>query len=63
LESWAEVTGSPLLNPGTVYYLSAVAAGQITSTAPTTPGQYVVVVGRAVSSTALAIEIDSPVLL
>lgn len=48
---------------GTTYYLSAATAGQITSTAPSTTGQYVVEVGVALSTTVLRVAIKSRVLL
>lgn len=51
------------LTPGALYYLSPSVAGAITPTAPTTAGQYVVEVGKAVSSTVLAIEIQQRILL
>ena len=47
---WTAVTGTALLTPGAVYYLG-LTAGTLTSTAPTTTGQHVVAVARAVSST------------
>jgi hypothetical protein len=40
-----------------LYYLSAAAAGKITATAPTTIGQFVARVGRAVSTTKMEIMI------
>jgi hypothetical protein len=48
---------------GTEYYLSAATAGLITATAPSTPGQYVVKVGRALSTTELMVDIERPILL
>lgn len=53
---WDAVTGgSTGLTPGAIYYLSATTAGAITSSAPSTAGQYVVQVGIALSTTALDI--------
>jgi hypothetical protein len=43
---------------GTVYYLDPATVGKITATAPTTVGQYVVVVGRALSTTELDISLN-----
>jgi hypothetical protein len=51
---WDAVTGdSGGLTSGSIYYLSPTVAGRLTKTAPTTGGQYVVRVGRALSSTVL----------
>lgn len=44
-------------SPGQRYYLAA--AGGLTTTAPTTPGQYVLEVGRAVSATDLWVDVQS----
>ncbi len=43
---------------GTVYYLDPANAGKITATAPSTVGQFVVPVGRALSTTELSIDIN-----
>lgn len=48
---------------GVDYYLSPTTAGLGTATAPTTVGQYVVVLGRAISTTELMIEIKQSILL
>ncbi len=40
------------------YYLSSSTAGEVTDTAPSTPGEYVVPVGVAVSTTEMAINIQ-----
>jgi hypothetical protein len=61
---WDTVTGgSGGLTPGAIYYLSAATAGRLTSTAPTTVGQYVVRVGRALSATKMDMMIMAPILL
>ncbi|MEN6367700.1 MAG: carbohydrate-binding protein [Thermoguttaceae bacterium] len=53
---WDAITGgSGGLTPGTVYFLSAATAGLLTSTAPATLGQFVSRVGKAISSTTLAL--------
>lgn len=57
------ISGLTGLSAGSVYYLSATTAGAMTNVAPTTAGQYVVRVGRAVSTTELEIEIERPILL
>jgi hypothetical protein len=60
-DAMSDLTGG--LNVGEVYYLDDAVAGEITATAPTTAGKYVVRVGRAISTTGLLIEIRSPILL
>lgn len=45
------------------YFLSAGTAGLLASTVPTTVGQYVCEVGRALSTTEMMIDIRPPVLL
>lgn len=57
------LAGMSGLTAGAVYYLSAATAGLITSTAPSTLGQYVVRVGIAVSTTELLIGLERPILL
>lgn len=54
---------SATLTPGSRYYLSPTTAGKLTATAPTTTGQSVVLIGKAVSTDTLLIEIDQPILL
>lgn len=51
------------LTPGAIYYLSAATAGKLTATAPTTAGQYVQAIGRALSTTDLEISIRQSILL
>jgi hypothetical protein len=60
---WSTVAGTVNLSAGVFYYLDSSTAGRITSTAPTTPGQYVVRIGRAIDTTTLDIEIELPILL
>lgn len=57
------VTGLSGLTAGTVYYLSAATAGLLTSTAPSTVGQYVVRMGIAISATEFLIQPERPILL
>ena len=57
-----ESTGWGLTAPG-IYYLSAVTPGGITLTAPTTVGQYVVQIGKALSADKLALNIKQSILL
>jgi len=61
---WDTVTGdSGGLTAGTVYYLDPDTAGMLTTTAPTTGGDYVVRIGKALSTTDLEITITQPILL
>jgi hypothetical protein len=60
---WTEVAAVATLTPGATYFLSAATPGQITKIAPTTPGQYVVRIGRATSTLVLDVEIELPILL
>lgn len=55
---WDAVTGGTGgLTAGAVYYLSASTAGQLTATAPTTSGQFVIRIGKAISTTIMDIQI------
>ena len=61
---WDTVTGgSSGLTAGSVYYLDPLTPGAITTTAPTTSGQYVVRIGKATSATDMEISISQPVKL
>jgi hypothetical protein len=60
---WTQVAGTANLSPGATYFLDPSTAGRITTTAPTTAGQYVVRIGRAVDTVTLDIEIELPILL
>lgn len=51
------------LDAGDLYFLSAVTAGAITTTPPSTAGQYVVRVGEAVSTSEFSIQLEPPILL
>ena len=57
----AATTGGLVFN--TSYYLDPTTPGKLTSTAPTTPGQLVVLVGVAISSTDMELELSQPILL
>ena len=61
--NWSVIAGTTSLSPGATYFLDPTTAGRITTTAPTITGQYVVRVGRAISTTTLDIEIELPILL
>ena len=61
---WDNVTGETGgLTPGAVYYLDPDTPGNLTQTAPTTTGDFVVRVGRAISTTAMEISVSQPILL
>lgn len=61
---WDAIAGTTGgLTPGAVYYLSATTAGLLSETAPSSVGQYVVRVGKAISTTELEITISQPILL
>jgi hypothetical protein len=63
-QQWDAICGtSGGLAAGAFYYLSVAAPGQLTSVAPTTPGQYVTLVGEAFSPTILNVNIAPPILL
>lgn len=56
--AWDTVTGgSGGLTAGSIYYLSTT-AGQLTTTAPSGAGQYVMKVGLAISTTEMEIDTD-----
>jgi hypothetical protein len=60
----AVVTGeSGGLTSGTLYFLDSAVTGKLTATAPSTPGQVVTLIGRAISPTTLIITIGAPLLL
>lgn len=56
-------TMSFAVDPGDIYYLSAVTPGAITLTPPSSPGQAVTRVGEGATATDLSIQIEPPVLL
>ena len=62
LSDWTSVIGAVNLAPNSMYYLDVV-SGQITTVAPTTPGQIVQVIGRAVSVLVLDLQIEDYILL
>ena len=51
------------LDAGDHYFLSAASPGAIVTTPPSTAGQYVVIVGEAVSPSEFSIQLEPPVLL
>jgi hypothetical protein len=58
---WTAVVGEATLTAGSVYFLSDVAAGTLTTTAPTTTGSFVTRVGTAISTTTLEVTISRPI--
>lgn len=62
---WSGITynSSQTLEPGKVYYLSAANPGKITQVAPNTQGQFVVRLGRAMTTTIFKLDIDLTVKL
>lgn len=60
----AIVTGeSGGLTSGSLYFLDPSTAGNLTKTAPSTTGQVITVIGRAISPTVLSISLGTPTLL
>lgn len=51
------------LTEGAIYYLNIAPVGRITTVPPSTPGQYVVIIGVALSSTQLFINTQASILL
>ena len=61
---WDAVTGQTGgLTEGADYWLSEITAGSLTTTAPTTSGNLVQLVGHALSDTEMEIEVGQPVRL
>ena len=60
---WTAATGSASLTAGADYFLDPAVAGRLTTTPPTTVGQYLVFIGQAISATELALAIDRPIAL
>ncbi len=56
-------TFTTTLDPGDLYFLSAATAGQITTTPPSTAGQYVTRVGEASTTSEFVIQIEPPIRL
>ena len=60
-QDWTPIIGAISLDPGTDYYLSPTVAGTMTTVPPTTTGQYVVPLGKAVSPTTFDVSIEKPI--
>jgi hypothetical protein len=63
LADWTNVVGTPNLVVGATYYVSNITAGHLTTIAPTIVGQYVIIVGQAITNLVLAVEISQRILL
>lgn len=57
------LSGLSSLSTGATYYLDPTTPGAMTTTAPTTAGQYVVELGVAISTTEFMIRLRPPILL
>lgn len=62
MPDWSAVAGSANLSVGSVYFLSPT-AGMITTAAPTSVGQFVMCIGRAVSTSTLDLQISQIIAL
>ncbi len=60
---WTSITGTTLLVPGSVYFLSVATPGGMTTTPPSLTGESTVRVGRAATTEIFDIEISQPILL
>lgn len=61
-DQWDAVIGqSGGLTPGARYFLSDIDAGRLTSTVTSSIGSYVTPIGRAVTSTTMLINLETPV--
>ena len=63
MADWTNVIGTALLTPGLKYYLDQSNPGKMTSVAPTAVGEYVLPIGRAVSTIRFRINIQNAILL
>jgi len=63
LPDWSAVVGSSTLTAGASYYLDPDNAGMLTVTPPTATGQYLVYIGKALSTTAINLDIARPIIL
>lgn len=62
-QSAGVLAGMSGLTPGATYYLSAATSGLMTVTPPSTVGQYVVRLGKALSTTEFEIRVEREILL
>lgn len=63
MPDWTAVTGSPSLTVNSEYYLSPTNTGTITTTPPSTAGQFLAFVGFAVDANTLMILWERPIRL
>lgn len=63
LSDWTSVIGASTLAAKTTYFLDPSTPGKLTATVPTTTGQTVQIVGTAVSTTTLDLDVGVPILL
>ena len=59
LADWTAITGYAVLMPGATYFLDPVTPGAMTGMAPTTIGQCVVIIGHALDTLTMNIDIQS----
>jgi hypothetical protein len=60
-DDWTPIIGAEFLEPGAAYFLSPNIAGMLTTVAPTTMGQFVVPLGKAVSPTTFDVNVEQPI--
>ena len=63
LADWTAVTGTTTLTPGSVYYLSNITPGGLTTAAPDTTNHTLTRVGIASAADTLSIQIEPPIIL
>jgi hypothetical protein len=63
LADWSVVTGASSLPSRALFLLGSSAPGQLTTAAPTTPGQAIQPIGRAVGPQTLLLQIGQPLIL
>jgi len=56
-DDWTAAIGAAFLDPGSIYFLDPTNPGMLTTVCPEASGQYVVIVGTALSQIALNLEI------
>lgn len=60
---WTDVIGTTNLTAGAEYFLDTASPGMMTETCPTTSGNYIVKMGKALSTTQFEISIQPSILL
>jgi len=63
LADWTAVTGTVTLANKATYFLDPTNPGKLTTTAPSTPGQVVQIIGYAIDTTTLDLVFSPPILL